>query len=155
ASPCRASILRDAPFGRSLGMRSRLLHRLEKRAISNCTISMCVWPVFYRPRKGYISTPRFRDAETGHDTPRKPPDFRFLSLVLGIQPSELLNALPGVHLGGIDVALVIDRNVMQRRELPSLAADATEATHDLLGAMVQDTDFAIGAVGRVDELLLL
>src|SRR5258708_7575686 len=44
---------------------------------------------------------------------------------------------------------------MQRRELPGLAADATEPPQDLLGAVVQDTDFAIGAVGRVDELLFL
>src|SRR5260370_20962251 len=55
----------------------------------------------------------------------------------------------------MDVGLVIARNVMQRRELPGLAADASEPPQDLLGTVVQDTDFAIGAVGRVDELLLL
>src|SRR5207245_11254391 len=71
------------------------------------------------------------------------------------QQSEFLNALPCVHLGRIDVALVIDRNVMQRSELPSLTTDATESPHDLLGAVVKDADFAIGAVGRIDELLLL
>src|SRR5215831_3464492 len=77
------------------------------------------------------------------------------TLILRVEPPELLNALPGVHLGGIDVPLVIDSDVVQRCELPGLAADATESPHDLLGAVVQDADFAVGAIGHVDEFLLL
>src|SRR6516164_4024437 len=76
-------------------------------------------------------------------------------LVLRVEPPEPLNALSGVHFSGVDVALVIDRNVMQGDELAGLTADAAKSPQHLLGAVIDDADFAVGAIVHVDELLLL
>ena len=45
-------------------------------------------------------------------------------LILKIEPSEFLHALAGIHLGGEDISLSVDSDVVQRRKLANLAARA-------------------------------
>src|SRR5712691_9641506 len=75
-------------------------------------------------------------------------------LILDVEPAELLDALPGVHLGGEDVALPVDGDVVQRRELADLASGPAEAAERLPGGVVDDAHLAVHAVDRVDESLL-
>ena len=49
------------------------------------------------------------------------------SLVLRIEPAELLYPLPGIDLGGVDVSLTVGGDVVQRRELPDLPPGPAEA----------------------------
>src|SRR5712691_448584 len=75
-------------------------------------------------------------------------------LILDVEPAELLDALSGVHLGGEDVALPVDGDVVQRRELADLASGPAEAAERLPGGVVDDAHLAVHAVDRVDESLL-
>src|SRR3954464_8040215 len=60
---------------------------------------------------------------------------------------ELLDTLSGVNLGGIHVALAVDRHGMDPVELPGIAAVAPEAADD--GAVIapDDADLVVFAVG--------
>ena len=52
---------------------------------------------------------------------------RRFSLVLQVEAPELLQPLSGLHLGGVDVALPVDGDVVERGELADLAAGPAEA----------------------------
>src|SRR5262245_59091104 len=64
-------------------------------------------------------------------------------LVLRIESTELLDALPGLHLGREDVALPVHGDVVQRREHADLAAGSAEAAERLLGYAVDDPHLAV------------
>src|SRR5207247_1375890 len=76
-------------------------------------------------------------------------------LVLRIEPFELLHPLAGVYFRRVDVALAVDGDVVQRRELPGLSAGAAEMRERLLRDAIDDAYLAVHAVDHVDELLLL
>src|ERR1041385_901309 len=75
--------------------------------------------------------------------------------ILRINPPEFLDALPGVDLGGVDIALPVDRDVMQRGELPDLPAGSADARQRLLAQAIDNADFTVHPVDHVDELLVL
>src|ERR1700704_3943723 len=75
--------------------------------------------------------------------------------LLSVEPPELLHPLPGVHFRRVDVALAVDGDVVQRRELPGLAAGAAEMRERLLRGAIDDAYLAVHAVDHVDELLFL
>ena len=54
------------------------------------------------------------------------PVFRVF-LFLPVDAAEFLDPLPGLDLGGIQVALAVDRDVVERGELAGLAAGTSEA----------------------------
>lgn len=56
-----------------------------------------------------------------------------LSLILQIHSAKFLHPLARVHLRREDVALVIDRDVVERRELSDLASGPAEARQRLIG----------------------
>jgi hypothetical protein len=47
-------------------------------------------------------------------------------LILHVEPAQLLHALAGIDLGGKDVALSIDGDIVERRELADLPPRPTE-----------------------------
>src|SRR5260370_21308919 len=57
---------------------------------------------------------------------------RIAPLILQIDPPEFLHALSGVDLGRVDVALAVDRDVVERREHADLPAGTAEACQHLL-----------------------
>src|SRR4029453_16200378 len=75
-------------------------------------------------------------------------------LVLQIEAAELLPPLTGVDLGRKDVALPVDGDVVQRRELADLSSGAAEAAERLLRGAIDDAHLAVHAVDHVDQLLL-
>src|SRR5580700_7195819 len=76
-------------------------------------------------------------------------------LILQVQAPEPLDALSGRHLGGVDVALMVDRDVVGRGELAGLAANPAEPSEHFLAGMVYDPHFAVRAVDHVDVFLRL
>src|SRR5262249_583136 len=56
-------------------------------------------------------------------------------------------------LGREDVALPVDRDVVQRRELTDLPSGSAKATERLLRGAIDDTNLAVHAVDHVDQLL--
>jgi len=58
--------------------------------------------------------------------------------VLQIDPAEFLHALSGVHLGREDVALAVDRDVVQGRELTGLPAGTEIIADDGLSPAALD-----------------
>ena len=77
------------------------------------------------------------------------------SLILRIEPAELLYPLAGIDLGRVDVSLAVGGDVVQRRELPHLPPRPAETTERLLRGAVNDTNLAVHSVDHVDERLLL
>src|SRR5262249_33517761 len=75
-------------------------------------------------------------------------------LILDVGAAEFLDSLAGVDLGGEDVALAVDGDVVQRRELADLAAGPAAAAARLARGVVADAPLAVHAVDHVDELLL-
>src|SRR3954471_18487823 len=75
--------------------------------------------------------------------------------ILRVHPPEFLDALSRVDFGGVDVALPIHRDAVERGELPDLPARAAEAGQRFLARAIDDADFAVHPVDHVDELLLL
>src|SRR3954453_6888564 len=76
-------------------------------------------------------------------------------LVLLIHSPELLYPLTGIHLGGEDVALTVDGDVVQRSEHAHLPSGATEAAERFFRRVVDQTHLAVHAIDHIDELLLL
>src|SRR5689334_1875799 len=72
---------------------------------------------------------------------------------VGGQP-ELLNALSGVNLGGIHVALVVDRHRMDPVELTGIAAVVPEAAGDRAVVAPDDTDLVVFTIGAEQVALL-
>src|SRR5207253_9144996 len=68
---------------------------------------------------------------------------------------ELLYPLACIHLGGEDVALAIDRDVVKRRKHAHLPSRPTEAAERLLRGAVDDAHLPVHAVDHTDEFLLL
>src|SRR5262249_929115 len=66
-----------------------------------------------------------------------------------------LNPLARIHLGREDVALAVDRDVVEGGELADLATGSAEAAERLLRGVIDDTHLAVHAVDHVDEPLLL
>jgi hypothetical protein len=81
--------------------------------------------------------------------------FAIRRLILHVEPAKLLHALAGIDLGGKDIALSIDGDIVERRELADLPPRPTETAERLLRCAIDDTYFAIHAVDHVDEFLLL
>src|SRR5229473_6307746 len=77
------------------------------------------------------------------------------SLILHVEAPELLQPLSGLHLGGVDVALPVGGDVVERGELADLAAGPAEARQRLLRDAVDDAHLAVHAVDHVDEGLRL
>ena len=48
-------------------------------------------------------------------------------LILHVEPAKLLHALAGIDLGGKEIALSIDGDIVERRELADLPPRPTEA----------------------------
>jgi hypothetical protein len=57
---------------------------------------------------------------------RRPVSGRLSRLILPVEPAKLLHALAGIYLGGKDIALSIDGNIVERRELADLPPGPTE-----------------------------
>src|SRR6185295_3068261 len=75
-------------------------------------------------------------------------------LFLPVDAAEFLDALTGLDFRGIEVALAVDRDVVERGELARLAAGPAEAAEHLLRRPVDDAHLAVHAVDHVDESLL-
>src|SRR5713226_2024883 len=71
-----------------------------------------------------------------------------------VQPPEFLDALPRVHFRGVEVALPVDGDVVERGELARLPPRAAEAGEDVLRCALDDAHLAVHPVGHVDEPLL-
>src|SRR3979409_882005 len=63
--------------------------------------------------------------------------------ILRVEPPELLHALSGIHLRGEDIALAVDRDVVQRRELADLPARAAEARQRIFAGARDDAHLAV------------
>src|SRR4029453_16963626 len=68
--------------------------------------------------------------------------------------AELLHPLTGIDLGRKDVALPVDGDVVQRRELADLSSGSAKAAERLLRGAIDDAHLAVHAVDHVDQLLL-
>src|SRR5439155_25178405 len=75
-------------------------------------------------------------------------------LVLPVDAAKFLDPLPGLDLGGVEVPLAIDRDVVERGELARLAPRPAEAAERLLRHPVDDAHLAVHAVGHVAQALL-
>src|SRR5262245_44692854 len=75
-------------------------------------------------------------------------------LVLQIESAELLHPLTGIDLGRKDVALPVDGDVVQRRELTDLSSGSAKAAERLLRGAIDNANLAVHAVDHVDQLLL-
>src|SRR4051794_25771503 len=67
---------------------------------------------------------------------------------------ELLDTLSSINLGGIHVALAVDRHGMDPVELPGIAAVAPEAADDRAVVAPDDADLVVLAVGAEQIALL-
>src|SRR5262245_16612149 len=76
-------------------------------------------------------------------------------LVLHVEPTEFLHPLAGIHFRGVDVALSIHGDVVERGELADLAAGSAEAREHVLGGTIDDPHLAVHPVDHVDERLVL
>src|ERR1700676_1158982 len=67
---------------------------------------------------------------------------------------EFLDALSGVDLAGIDVALPVDRHGVNRVKLSGVAAIVSEAADDAAVLALQNPDFVVLAI-RIQQISLL
>src|SRR5439155_16907836 len=71
------------------------------------------------------------------------------SLVLPVDPAKFLNPLPGLDLGGVNVSLAVDRDVVERGELARLSPRPAEAAERLLKHPRDDAYLAVHAVDHL------
>src|SRR6201996_5480673 len=98
------------------------------------------------------------NADRGSRIDPAAPDRALLDQVAELDHSligELLHPLTAIGLGGVDVALGIGDDAVHGIELTGLPAAAAEPVQFLHGLAVEDMDVLIGAIGDVQELLLL